>query len=166
MESYDTPKLLIEIKPYSEHIEAYKALLEYSYRLITETYECPPQSRLDYLGEYIFDFTTYDSDASELFASKAIEVCAAINNRTTFDYIEDKNDYNWFLLMCNMPFFIKRLTWGMSIRGAWWDVTNGIKFYSTGLYQDNKQLMEIEFNDEAWKQFITAIVDFSNEILK
>lgn len=55
---------------------------------------------------------------SVLFARKAVEVCAAINDRQTFDYINDPNDYLWYLLMCNMPFFAERLECGISIRGA------------------------------------------------
>lgn len=68
----------------------YKELLEHSYRVATESFECAPESRLEYLGDYIFDFTTYDGEMSVLFSRKAVEVCAAINNRLTFDHIAQK----------------------------------------------------------------------------
>lgn len=45
----------------------YKELLEHSYRVATESFECAPESRLEYLGDYIFDFTTYDGEMSVLF---------------------------------------------------------------------------------------------------
>ena len=126
--------------------------------------ECPPESRLEWLGEYIFDFTTYDGNMSALFARKAIEVCSAINNKTTFLYIEDSDNYQWFLIMCNMPFFADKLEWGSSIRGAWWD--NKIEFQSCGLWVDDEQLCETEFTLDEWKKFITAIIDFATDIDK
>lgn len=141
----------------------YKELLEYSYDICVKTYECPPISRLDYLGEYIFDFTTYDSDMSVLFVTKAVEVCTAINSQSTYDYIKDKNNYTWYLLMCNMPFFSSRLDWGLSIRGAWWTNQIGQLFElkSTGLYENGEQLMIIKFDVESWKQFINAVIEFA-----
>ena len=33
-------------------------------------------SRLEYLADNVFDFTTYEGEYSELFAKKALEVCA------------------------------------------------------------------------------------------
>ena len=46
--------------------EAYRALLEHSYE--QSAYGDPNVSRLEYLSEYIFDFTTYDTAIGELFA--------------------------------------------------------------------------------------------------
>jgi hypothetical protein len=79
----------------------YREILEQSYAVA-----CSHQSglsRLVYLSESIFDYTTYDSDVAELFARKTIEVCAAINEQTTFAYIADEDNYRWFLLVVNMP---------------------------------------------------------------
>lgn len=135
----------------------YLELLENSYRVAVESDECPP-SRLAFLGEQIFDFTTYDSGISELFAKKAIEVCDSINKRTTFDYIKDQENYIWFLLMCNMPFFACRLEWGASIRGAWWDAG---RLESCGLYSGDDQILSIEFTYEEWTRFAEALVVFA-----
>lgn len=96
----------------------YRRMLEEGYGAIAST---EPIGRLEYLSDYIFNFTTYDGEMAELFACKALEVCAAISNRTTFDYIKDAEQYRWYLVMCNMPFFSDKLEWGTSIRGAWWD---------------------------------------------
>ena len=61
----------------------------------------------------------YDGDASERFALKMIEVIESIINRTTFDY--QKENYDNYLTMVNMPFLVDKLEWGGSIRGAWLD---------------------------------------------
>jgi hypothetical protein len=142
----------------------YKELLDHSYRVAAETSQCAPESRLEYLGDYIFDFTTYDGEMSVLFARKAVEVCAAINNRLTFDYIKEQNDYQWFLLMCNMPFFAERLGWGTSIRGAWWGSMPGkqIEFQSCGLWIGYEQCADtMNFSCEEWEKFIAAVIEFA-----
>lgn len=100
------------------YIKTYLEMLENSYAMTCDEESSPPNSRLDYVGEYIFNFTTYDSDMSVLFAKKAIEACLAITEKATFEYIKDPEQYKWFLLMCNMPFFQPKLSWGGSIRGA------------------------------------------------
>lgn len=120
------------------------------------------KTRLDYLGDFIFNFTTYDGELSELFAGKAVEVCEAITNRTTFEYIKDAENYRWFILMCNMPFFAGRLTWGGSIRGAWWD-NKPTSFDSCGLWLDGEQCTEIIMSESEWADFIRAIIDFAKE---
>lgn len=132
-------------------------------RVLEEGYEETSYSdqvdRLYYLSEYIFNFTTYDSEMAELFARRALEVCAAINNGTTFDYIKDAEQYRWYLVMCNMPFFADRIEWGTSVRGAWW--MTGIKFDSCGLWLDGKQLYEpMEFTNLQWREFIAALLAF------
>lgn len=123
-----------------------------------------PSSRLEYLSDFIFDFTTYDGEMSELFASKALEVCEAISNRTTYDYIKEPESYRWFLLMCNMPFFADRIEWGTSIRGAWWGGPPGelIEFSSSGLFLDGEQVTEpLRFTDAEWSAFIAAVLTFA-----
>lgn len=148
----------------------YKKLLEESY-----TRESTPQdgmmhseSRLEFLADHVFDFTTYENYASILFAFKAVEVCRAINERKTFEYIMNGQNNIWFLLMCNMPFFVEKLNWGTSIRGAFWDVTHPVnsvyqfEFTSTGLWQGDEQLLKLTFDkDEEWEEFMKAVVTFA-----
>jgi hypothetical protein len=123
--------------------------------------ECGTESRLVYLSDHIFDFTTYDSEMSEMFSAKAVEVCDAINNARTFDYIANAENYKWFLVMCNMPFFAQRLNWGTSIRGAWWDHREH-RLSSCGIWNGDEQEMELKFRDvDEWKRFIAAIVAFA-----
>lgn len=123
-----------------------------------------PESRIAYLGDFIFQFVTYDEDKSEQFATKALEVCRAISDGKTFEYIADEANYNWFLLMCNMPFFAPRLNWGESIRGAWWDSYLDADFETQGLWFGGKQALEpIKFSTEQWKEFIAALLEFADQ---
>jgi hypothetical protein len=139
----------------------YLELLKHSYEVEKSHGGCPPKSPLEYLGQSIFDFTTYDGEMSVLFARKAVEVCDAINNSKTFDYIKDAENYRWYLLMCNTSFFADKLEWGTSIRGAWWN--QEITFQSCGLWKGDEQLADdMNFTQEEWKRFTMAISDFAN----
>jgi hypothetical protein len=125
-----------------------------------------PASRLAYLSSHIFEFTTYDGKLAEEFARKALEVCRAISERKTFEYIADPANYRWFLLMCNMPFFSLRLNWGTSIRGAWWDTStpNATELDSCGLWLEGGQLTRpLKFSTEQWHEFIAALLEFGVE---
>jgi hypothetical protein len=138
----------------------YPRMLEEGYREIACV---DPVGRLEYLSDYIFDFTTYDGEMAELFASKALEVCSAISDSTTFEYIKDTEQYRWYLVMVNMPFFADKLEWGTSVRGAWWaEPPHGrIKFDSCGLWLDGRQLYEpMEFTTDQWREFIAAVLAF------
>lgn len=138
----------------------YHELLEHSYQV---TNEHQIQSRLAYLGEYIFDFTTYDDSMSELFAAKALEVSDAISTATTFEYIKlSEENYRWYLLMCNMPFFAPKLEWGTSVRGAWWNYA--VKFTSFGLWDEDRQMLdELTFSQKEWVRFMSAILEFAKK---
>lgn len=88
---------------------------------------CPPESKMEFLGATIFDFTTYDGEIDILFAEKMVEVLECILNKTTFEYQSDKDKYINYLTMVNMPFLTDKLKWGGSIRGAWLDDYNQYK---------------------------------------
>jgi hypothetical protein len=117
-------------------------------------------TRLEFLSDYIFDFTTYDRGMAELFTRKALEVCAAISEQRTFDYIKDEDNYRWYLLMVNMPFFAERLDWGTSIRGAWWS-HGAHKLESCGIWRDHEQVTALEFTRNEWLAFVAALVEFA-----
>jgi len=145
-------------------IENYPALLEHSYAV-----ECAFNidsghvlSRLEYLSEQIFNFTTYDSAMAELFGQKAIEVCKAILDGHTFKYIEAHERHIWYLTMVNMPFFAGRLDWGTSIRGAWWS-HGPVTFSSCGLWIGEEQLSDVlNFSADEWKRFVASLIGFAN----
>ena len=133
-------------------------MLEESYLIDLNKY-----SRLNWLSEYIFDFDTYETKYSELFARYAIDVCKAINDGETFEFIRDNDNRMWFLIMCNMPFFKKRITWGTSIRGAFWDSGTALTLNSCGLYHDGEQIIcDITFSDESWAEFVDELIKFAD----
>lgn len=117
-------------------------------------------TRLEYLSDYIFDFTTYDREKAEEFAMRAVEVCEAISAEATFDYIKDPEQYRWYLVMVNMPFFSGRLTWGTSVRGAWWDHED-TTYSSCGLWDGERQVAEtLTMGQPEWLAFIAAVIRF------
>lgn len=144
--------------------EDYRRALEEGYEEISGQ---DHSGRLEYLSDHIFDFTTYDGEMAELFARKALEVCAAISDRRTFEYIATSpENYRWYLLMCNMPFFAGKLEWGTSIRGAWWDASprGKIEFDSCGLFLDGRQYCQtMQFSAAQWIEFIAAILQFAGD---
>lgn len=151
---------------YDEHYAAtqgdapsYRELLEHSYELATYSDQV---SRLAYLSDYIFDFTTYDGEMAEIFARKALEVCRAINDSKTFDYIEDPDNYRWYLLMVNMPFFAGRLNWGTSIRGAWWDHADQT-LETCGVWRGDEQVPSMTFTSDEWMRFVADLIAFARE---
>lgn len=141
-------------------MDDYRALLEHSFNVTRGHGGDHEMSRLEFLADYIFDFTTYDTEMGELFASKALEVCTAINGGMTFGYIKEPENYRWYLLMVNMPFFAGRLEWGTSVRGAWWDHA-AQKLESCGLWRGGEQVLSVEFTRDDWMRFIAAMVEFA-----
>jgi len=140
----------------------YLRLLECGYAEARENLGHIIENRFEYLGEMIFDFTTYDGDMAALFAVKALEVCKAITYGKTYEYInENEDNHRWFLIMCNMPFFKNKLSWGGSIRGAWWEYE--ITFGCMGLWDGDKQIdQELFFKKTGWEQFMLALFQFAS----
>lgn len=140
----------------------YKQLLEHSYAQECISASSRPASRLEYLADHIFNFTTYEQEMSEMFAARALLVCDAITRGKTFEYIAEDEDRMWFLLMCNMPFFKDRLDWGGSIRGAWWDHEDQ-ELFTVGLWVGEEQPTTWKFTEEEWEQFVQALVVFGGK---
>jgi len=137
-------------------------LLEHSYEENKANRGDQALERLEFLADDIFDFTTYENTVSSMMAQKAIEVCMAINDKKTFDYISNEQGNLWYLIMVNMPFFQNKLEWGTSIRGAWWDLYGDKTFVieSCGLFEDGEQLLEMRLNEKQWGEFIEAMIKF------
>ena len=125
-------------------------------------------SRLHYLGDYIFKFTTYDSEVAEFFAAVALEVAAAITDNATAAFIDNSDmHHKWYLVMVNMPFFSGRLEWGCSIRGAWWCYFDGeYTLEAIGLYEDGEQLGPLELTRSEWIEFIKGMLSFAKDELE
>jgi len=139
----------------------YKKLLEDGYEQIKIFQQDPDLTRAEYLCDHIFEIVTYDGEMAAMFGEKAVEVCNAILTGKTFEYIEDKERYKWYLTMCNFPFFKNKIEWGCSIRGAWWMTYQTIKYTSCGMFDGREQVLNFEFKENQWKEFIEAITEFS-----
>ena len=149
--------------------DKYLAMMEEGFIELNNDGDCPTISRLTYLSDFIFQFTIEDDDMAELFAKKALEVCGVILHELTCFYIADKEKYKWYLIMCNLPFFAKRINWGTSIRGAFWSVPFGqekIEFSSCGLFKDHEQIHDLEFTLKEWEEFIGAVIEFGKREVK
>ena len=103
-------------------------------------------TKMEYLGRVIFDFTTYDGAIDVLFAERMIPVLKCILNRTTFEYQKDEKQNVNYLTMVNMPFLVDKLDWGGSIRGAWFDNWQEYEI-DCGRIEIKKQELEIFITD-------------------
>ena len=139
----------------------YLALLEASLQYVISR-DDDHYSRLEFLADHVFDFTTYDSVVSKRFAIRVVDVVAAITDGKTHGYISTSDGhYEWYLLMVNMPFFADRLEWGTSIRGAWWR-HQSFELDSTGWLVDGVQTTEpMRFTRDEWLAFMRAVVEFA-----
>ena len=108
----------------------------------------------------VFGITTYDGEMDKLFVNKALEVCNAITDKKTFEYIENKDNYVWYLTMVNLPFFSSKIEWGTSIRGAWWDYGGIVLDGICWAWHDDAQLDKLEFDAGSWIVFLAAINEF------
>lgn len=141
--------------------EEYLKLLEKDYQNTIE-FQMEDISKLEYLGSHVFGFTTYASDLDEEFATNMLEVLDCILYKNTFEYIES-NRLNYHR-MVNMPFLENCLSWGTSIRGAWFCVdlyydSELDKYVPKSIRLDNPK---VDLSDtESLKSFIGAVLDFA-----
>lgn len=128
----------------------YKDLLDKMYKDAIESDCVAPESKLEFIGNHIFDFTTYSSEIDVILAKRMLSVCSSILYGTTFDFIGKSDDNHIeFILMCNMPFLKEKIDWGTSIRGA---------FFSDDVYK-----IDNEYDIYDIKQFISDLISWSNE---
>ena len=72
----------------------------------------------------VFDLITYDRELYEIFVKKIIEVCKVILNEQNFEYIEDRDNYITYIIVCQLLEKFDWIDWGTSIRGAWFEEKN------------------------------------------
>lgn len=79
----------------------------------------------------LIDFVTYDSAVDEELAPRYLAVLKSILERTTYEFQDASHQNNIdFLVVCNLPRFKERLTWGVSIHGAWFQIFKPFDFYN------------------------------------
>jgi len=77
-------------------------------------------SKEEFIGNYVFDICTYDDETCVKMTREWLEVCECISEGKTFEYISTDKGYETYLRTINYDFFMKKIDWGSSIRGAWW----------------------------------------------
>lgn len=63
--------------------------------------------------------------------------------------------------MCNFPFFKDKITWGTSIRGAWWDIDATVPSKKYLPYVEDTLILYPTIDDEEWEKFINALIEFA-----
>lgn len=137
----------------------YLEMLEESYEEYKKWEHENFHTKLNFLADGVFGITTYENSIECEMAQEFLQVCEAISNNTTFDFISTEEDCNIYLRTINYPFFIDRIEWGSSIRGAWWE--NGItKIESCHLFSNGDQIIGEDFN---MKDLTHAMLKFIGE---
>jgi len=88
-----------------------------------DTYFSHQEKKCIFLSSAIIGITTYDDELSKEFGEMILETLIQIKNRTTFEYIKDKENYREYILSCN--YIQDWIEWGTSIRGAWFNTGDG-----------------------------------------
>lgn len=79
-------------------------------------------SKYEWLAENVFYLTTYDNSINDMFGKKIAEVCRAILDGVTFEYIaKDESSYLTYIIVCQLLDSFHWIEWGTSIRGAWFE---------------------------------------------
>jgi len=117
-------------------------------------------SRLCFISNHIFNFTTDDNFIDEIMAGNALEVAVAINNGEVYEYIKSSEKRLNYTMMVNFPFFSERIDSGISIRGSWWS-HEPIKLESCGIYVNGEQETDLIFTSKEWFKFIRELNNFS-----
>lgn len=146
-------------------------LLEHSYAHNQESYSKGDaqryNSRLDFVGGGLLEFTTYCPEICEEMTRRALPVIRRINNADNppSNWVDDFEQHTWHIVMCNLPFFANRINWGTSIRFPWWDLDRysdkPVTYCVAELYIGKKQLCcNLIFTKEEWKEYMQAVLDF------
>lgn len=98
-----------------------KAILAKDYKEYVE-FTCG-ETKWEWAAHKVFNLCTYDGYLDELFVKKIIEVCKAILDRKTFEYmaVDETQHYIDYIVICQWLNQLGWIEWGTSIRGAWFD---------------------------------------------
>ena len=137
-----------------EYITSYKPLIDSSYK----------ESQLHDEGitkaEFIlqmFHIYPYESGENANFlAEKVLNVIKAITKRETFEMHEE--DTCWYLAVCHFSQIQNKITWGTSIRGAYWDTP--ITLDACCIFYNGNQILNKEFTGDNWGTFTLDLYNF------
>lgn len=124
-----------------------------------------PMSKCQWVAHRVFDLVTYDDDLDERFTRDILEVCKAIINQETYEYIRDGSNYVKYIAVCQLLINFHWLNWGTSIRGAWFEIEYSNTWSETKPKNTSKDILEeLEWWDV--KHHIIEKVPFSVENLR
>ena len=133
-----------------------REIYEADYKYYSEFFTENPVSKYHWAATEIFPLTTYDDALDELFITKIVEVCKAILDRKTFEYISGYGEnYRAYILVCNMLNHYGWIEWGTSIRGAWFQEVGDCRAYILESYEYGN----VPFTEENMR----ILVDFLSE---
>jgi len=133
---------------------SYKPLIESSYK--ESQYHDEGVTKAEFILS-LFNIHPYESgDNADFLAEKVLGVITAITKRKTFEYHE--NDPCWYLAVCHITEIANKITWGTSIRGAFWE--SEIKLDTCSLFYNGNQILNFLFTDDEFGQFTLDLHDF------
>lgn len=147
----------------------YKAILDRMYEEFRDWeeqagYEGEDLDKLSFLGDKVFDFTTYELGVSKLFGERMLAVIRCIYERRTFEFMNLSEEHKTtYLLMVNMPYLHGKLEWGTSIRGAWFEEYghHGNDHHDMGLDDETGETILVPKRDI--RNFIRQLLEWSGE---
>jgi hypothetical protein len=98
---------------------------------------CGYNNKYEWVCDELFQLKTYDSGMSEKWGRRIIDVCKAILEERTFDYIEEDGNYEPYLMVCNLLDNKRWIDWGSSIRGSWFEDDST----SDGIIDDSEEFV-------------------------
>jgi hypothetical protein len=114
---------------------------------------CGYENKYEWVCEELFQLATYDSGVSEKWGRRIIDVCKAIIEQRTFDYIEKEENYEPYLMVCQLLDKKNWIEWGTSIRVSWFEED----FNSDGIVADLEEF--VSFTIENLKCLIEFVED-------
>lgn len=117
--------------------------------------ECKWNSELtirEFVVENFFEIPTYDDNISEEIGNILFSICDAITAGKTYEFNAENGLH--YCLTLSTPVLRKVITWGSSIRGAWWDT---VKLTQPCLWKGDNQLDEIILSPEEWVELLSQL---------
>ena len=144
-------------------VNKYKKMLEHKYqieKMLEHKLRGNTLSKLEFIGDSIFEFITYDDGASEVLAKNMLEVIAAISNQLVSRYIKrsKRNMTNYYTMInttylnlvldSDAPYATFSRKIGRLIRGTYPE------------YNNNDNTIDIEIGE--MPQFFIALLEWVN----
>lgn len=108
-----------------------------------------------WLAEDVFHIDTYDDNLSEKFGRAILEVLRVIKNRQNYEYIKNEDNYIKYILVCNLLDMNDLISWGTSIRGAWFE------FMDYGGYDDHRRIfIEPHDNGKGYAEWSEEVINY------